>query len=649
MQCQRILELVQMMKRLFIAEKPSVGKAIAGALGVKKSYGNYIECKTGDTVTWCFGHLMELEDADVYLPDGIPVTKSGKKRWRQEDLPILPETWKTCLKKKDGKTDPGIKKQYQLIVKLTKAADVIVGAGDPDREGQLLIDEVLETCKLPKSKQILRYWASAVDDASVKKALNNLQPNNSKKFVGMRNAARARGHADWLIGINASRAYTLAAQRGSGNLSGSVNIGRVETPTMNLVALRDAEIQNFRPKPYFVFKGTFIADGIRFQATLQLPEDHPGLDSEKRLTSGAEAKKINDALQGAKSGTVKDCESKNAEQTPPLGYSLADIQSAANAKYGYSAQQVLNCCQKLYETYKLTSYPRSDCQYLPTSQFGDVKQVLAALKAVNPDLAAAVAGANPALKSKIWNDAKISAHHAIIPTQNARASAMTEDEKNVYRLLVLRYLAQFYPPAKLLKSKLTVSVNGFDFVCSGTAILEPGWKKITGNDAPAKDKKGQEEDQKVPALKKGQAVTVEKIAAVKELTKAPPHYTEGSLIKAMQNIAASISDPRAKKWLKDGDGIGTSATRAMIIDKLKRTGMLELKGKNLLATPKACTVLAELNKLVKDPVMTARWEEVLQAIENGTASLAEFEAAQKKFTTAIVNEVKEKKIAIQTE
>lgn len=638
-----------MMKRLFIAEKPSVGKAIAGALGVKKSYGNYIECKTGDTVTWCFGHLMELEDADVYLPDGIPVTKSGKKRWRQEDLPILPETWKTCLKKKDGKTDPGIKKQYQLIVKLTKAADVIVGAGDPDREGQLLIDEVLETCKLPKSKQILRYWASAVDDASVKKALNNLQPNNSKKFVGMRNAARARGHADWLIGINASRAYTLAAQRGSGNLSGSVNIGRVETPTMNLVALRDAEIQNFRPKPYFVFKGTFIADGIRFQATLQLPEDHPGLDSEKRLTSGAEAKKINDALQGAKSGTVKDCESKNAEQTPPLGYSLADIQSAANAKYGYSAQQVLNCCQKLYETYKLTSYPRSDCQYLPTSQFGDVKQVLAALKAVNPDLAAAVAGANPALKSKIWNDAKISAHHAIIPTQNARASAMTEDEKNVYRLLVLRYLAQFYPPAKLLKSKLTVSVNGFDFVCSGTAILEPGWKKITGNDAPAKDKKGQEEDQKVPALKKGQAVTVEKIAAVKELTKAPPHYTEGSLIKAMQNIAASISDPRAKKWLKDGDGIGTSATRAMIIDKLKRTGMLELKGKNLLATPKACTVLAELNKLVKDPVMTARWEEVLQAIENGTASLAEFEAAQRKFTTAIVNEVKEKKIAIQTE
>lgn len=638
-----------MMKRLFIAEKPSVGKAIAGALGVKKSYGNYIECKTGDTVTWCFGHLMELEDADVYLPDGIPVTKSGKKRWRQEDLPILPETWKTCLKKKDGKTDPGIKKQYQLIVKLTKAADVIVGAGDPDREGQLLIDEVLETCKLPKSKQILRYWASAVDDASVKKALNNLQPNNSKKFVGMRNAARARGHADWLIGINASRAYTLAAQRGSGNLSGSVNIGRVETPTMNLVALRDAEIQNFRPKPYFVFKGTFIADGIRFQATLQLPEDHPGLDSEKRLTSGSEAKKINDALQGAKSGTVKDCESKNAEQTPPLGYSLADIQSAANAKYGYSAQQVLNCCQKLYETYKLTSYPRSDCQYLPTSQFGDVKQVLAALKAVNPDLAAAVAGANPALKSKIWNDAKISAHHAIIPTQNARASAMTEDEKNVYRLLVLRYLAQFYPPAKLLKSKLTVSVNGFDFVCSGTAILEPGWKKITGNDAPAKDKKGQEEDQKVPALKKGQAVTVEKIAAVKELTKAPPHYTEGSLIKAMQNIAASISDPRAKKWLKDGDGIGTSATRAMIIDKLKRTGMLELKGKNLLATPKACTVLAELNKLVKDPVMTARWEEVLQAIENGTASLAEFEAAQRKFTTAIVNEVKEKKIAIQTE
>ncbi len=339
-----------MMKRLCIAEKPSVGKAIAGALGVKKSYGNYIECRTGDTVTWCFGHLLELEDADVYLPADIPTTKSGKKKWRQEDLPILPSTWKTCLRKKDGKTDPGVKKQYDLIKKLVKAADVIVGAGDPDREGQLLIDEVLETCRLPKSKQVLRYWASAVDDASVKKALNNLQPNSLRKFVGMRNAARARGHADWLIGINASRAFTLAAQRGSSGLTGAVNIGRVETPTMALVAKRDAEIRNFKPKPYFVFKGTFVADGIRFQATLQLPEDHPGLDSEKRLTSGEAAKKINDALHGAKSGTVKACENKLAEQNPPLGYSLADIQSAANAKYGYSAQQVLNCCQKLYET-----------------------------------------------------------------------------------------------------------------------------------------------------------------------------------------------------------------------------------------------------------------------------------------------------------
>lgn len=172
-------------------------------------------------------------------------------------------------------------------------------------------------------------------------------------------------------------------------------------------------------------------------------------------------------------------------------------------------------------------------------------------------------------------------------------------------------------------------------------------QKIAGGDEAANDKKGQEEDQKVPALKNGQAVTVEKIAAVRELTKAPPHYTEGSLIKAMQNIAASISDPRAKKWLKDGDGIGTSATRAGIIDKLKRTGMLELKGKNLLATAKACTVLAELNVYVKDPIMTAKWEEMLQGIEDGTSSLADFEARQRKFATDIVNETKEKKIAIQ--
>lgn len=636
-----------MMKRLFIAEKPSVGKAIAGALGIKKHYGNYIECRTGDTVTWCFGHLLEPEDPDVYLPDGIPVTKSGHKKWRDQDLPILPKQWKYRLKQKDGKTDPGVKKQYQLIVKLAKAADVIVGAGDPDREGQLLIDEVLETCKLPKTKKILRYWASAIDDASVRKALNSLQPNNLPKFVGMRNAARARGHADWLIGMNASRAYTLAAQRGTNKLDGAVKIGRVETPTLNLVALRDAEIRNFRPVPYFVFRGTFSAGGVSFQATLQLHEGHQGLDSEKRLTDQAEAKKIFDALKGAKSGTVTDSESKPAEQQPPLGYSLADIQAAANAKYGYSAKEVLDCCQKLYETCKLTTYPRSDCQYLPTSQFGDVKLVLAAIRTANPDLASAVAGANPALKSRIWNDAKISAHHAIIPTQKAEGAEMAEDERNVYRLLVLRYLCQFYPPAKLSKSKLTVSVNGFDFVCSGTAVLDPGWRKIAGGDDSAADKKGQEEDQKVPALRKGQQVTVEKIEPLRELTKAPPYFTEGSLIKAMQNVASGVSDPRAKKYLKDGDGIGTSATRAAIIDKLKNNGMLELKGKKLTATAKACAVLAELNKLVKDPVMTAKWEELLQAIENGTGNIADFEAGQRKFATEIVNEAREKKIVIQ--
>ncbi len=617
------------MNRLFIAEKPSVGKAIAEALGKTKSDKGYCETKSGDVVTWCFGHLMELATPDVYLPDDVPTTKSGSKVWREQDLPIVPDRWKIQVK-----TD--CKAQFNVIKKLAQKSNIttIVNCGDPDREGQLLVDEILSF--IDNKKPVLRYWASAVDSASVKKALSLLESN--EKFVGMRYAALGRSHADWLIGMNATRAFTLASRRsGNGSL---LSVGRVQTPTLNLVATRDHEINNFKPQTYYVFKGNFKAANKTFTATLQYGDAQKGLDSEGRLVDLNAARLLQQKLSSVKKAKVIEFETKNKDKNAPLVYSLASIQAEANAKYGYSAEQILNICQALYEKYKLTTYPRSDCEYLPTVQHQDAAKVLRALCSFHTELKSTISKANPSLKSKVWNDSKITAHHGIIPTQQVgNLSELKDDERKVYMLIVKRYLSQFFPPAKLLATTIKMDVSGEVFACNGSVVVENGYLAVYGgeDDTAEQDKADEKEDsQSLPKLSAGEIVDVLQVSPVTAQTKPPASFTEGTLIKAMQNIYNFVPDGPFKKVLKDGDGIGTSATRASIIAELKKKGFLELKGKKIKATPVGIKLLSELPDLCKNPVLTAMFESQLKLVESGKITYKQFEEKQKAFALQLV-------------
>ena len=627
------------MNRLFIAEKPSVGNAIAEALGKTKSDKGYCETKSGDVVTWCFGHLMELATPDVYLPDDVPTTKSGSKVWREQDLPIVPERWKIQVK-------ADCKAQFNVIKKLAQKSNIttIVNCGDPDREGQLLVDEILSF--IGNKKPVLRYWASAVDSVSVKRALSSLESN--EKYIGMRNAALGRSHADWLIGMNATRAFTLASQRsGKGSL---LSVGRVQTPTLNLVATRDHEINNFKPQTYYVFKGNFKAENKTFTATLQYGETQKGLDSEGRLIDLNVARFLQQKLANAKKSKVIAFETKRKDKNAPLAYSLASIQAEANAKYGYSAEQILNICQALYEKYKLTTYPRSDCEYLPTVQHQDAAKVLKSLYSFHTELKSIISKADPSIKSKVWNDSKITAHHGIIPTQQVgNLSELKDDERKVYMLIVKRYLSQFFPPAKLLATTIKMDVSGEVFACKGSVVVENGYLAVYGgeDDAVEQDKDDEKEDsQSLPKLSVGEIVDVLKISPVTAQTKPPASFTEGTLIKAMQNIYNFVPDGPFKKVLKDGDGIGTSATRASIIAELKKKGFLELQGKKIKATPLGITLLSKLPDLCKNPVLTAMFESQLKQVESGKITYKQFEEKQKAFALQLVEKASKLTISL---
>ena len=606
--------------KLYIAEKPCVAKVISENIGISKRCDGYIECKNGDLVTWCVGHLMEQAMPEAYLPE------EGKKRWRAEDLPIIPKKWINEVK-------PATKKQFKVIGNLLKKCSEVVNCGDCDREGQLLVDEVLEHYN--NKKTVLRYWSSANDDHSVKQALRNLQPN--QKYQGMKNAALARSHADWLIGMNGTRAFTLAEQaKTKVGKAPLLSVGRVQTPTLNLVATRDLAIKNFKSKPFYCFVGNFKANDISFKANYQIPENLKGLDEEKRLVDPNVAKQLYKVLCNLKKATVRNYESKEKKQAQPKGFSLADIQNVANSKFGYSAEQTLNVCQSLYETHKLTSYPRSDCQFLPEAQHSDAKEILAALKATNPALSKIIDNADIAIKSATFDDSKITAHHAIIPTrQKGDLSKLSDAEKNIYSLIVKRYIAQFYPECRYLATTIELEANKFMFKTTGSVILDAGFKVIDSDE----DKK-KEDEQELPKLEKGQEVVLSKIDAITKKTTAPAAYTEGSLIKAMENISSVIEDPTYKKILKNAKGIGTSATRASIIAELKRKGYMEVKKNKVHVTELGFSLLSKLPDMIKNPVLTAMFESVLEKIENGKATYQEFENKQIDFVNTLIKQSK---------
>lgn len=609
--------------RLFIAEKPDVARGIAEVLGQTGKGQGFIECGH-DRVTWCYGHMLEQADPDEYTPDNVPRNTNGNKVWRVDELPIVPNTWLMRVKaQEEGK--PDIAGQLAAIGKLIQRADEIVNAGDPDREGQLLVDEVLE--HFDNKKPVLRYWASARDAVSVKRALSNLKSNDT--YTGWGLAAKGRARADWLIGMNLTRAYTLRAQRGGSRAL--LAVGRVQTPTLALVVTRDREIENFKPVPYFTLAAHIAHQAGTFAAAWRPREDQAGLDPDGRLIDKAQADALVAKLTN-KPATIEAYEQAAKKMGHPLGLSLTALTAVAAKRWGYTADQILKACQSLYDVHKLTSYPRTDCGYLPESQHADAAQVLAALKHVNPDLGELIGRADPRIKSRTWDDAKVTAHHAIIPTMHkGSAAALKEDERNVYGLVLRSYLAQFFPQHEYKATTVNVTVEGESFQAKGRVVTLNGWRDVYQDED--QDEKGGEsaEGQALPVMKEGDSANCQGINCRSAKTKAPPRFDEGSLPQAMENIHRFVTEPEHKKVLREGDGIGTVATRAAIITELKGKGYLENNGRALVSTILGRSLIDALPEIVKSPVLTALFERMLKGIEQGSAQLEAFQAKQEGF------------------
>ncbi|STX59229.1 DNA topoisomerase [Legionella geestiana] len=451
--------------RLFIAEKPSVAKAIAEELGVTGKGEGYLECGQ-DKITWCFGHMLECAEPDEYTADDAPRNPAtGKKLWRVEDLPIIPEVWKV-LPKEDAK------KQLKTIARLLKEASTIVNAGDSDREGQLLIDEVLD--HFENTKPVLRFWVSAHDAVSLQRGLASLKSNDGFKGLGL--AALGRARADWLIGMNLSRAYTLRAARGGSRAL--LTVGRVQTPTLALVVARDKDIESFKSQPYYTIKAAIQYKNHAFVANWRASDAQRGLDSENRLVDTAVANALIETLNGAP-GHIVTYKQEPKTRIQPRAYSLSDITLLASSKYGFSAAEVLDACQALYETHKLTSYPRTDCAYLPESQHADAPDILEALSDINPEMQELIAHADTRIKSKTWDDAKVGVHHGIIPTRHrGNVARLSNTERAIYELIVRAYIAQFYPVHEFLSTTVEMDIKGETFETRGNTVIKNGWRDV---------------------------------------------------------------------------------------------------------------------------------------------------------------------------
>ena len=611
------------MKRLFIAEKPSLGRAIAQGLG-KCTAGDGCIYAGNDVVTWCFGHILEQCSPEEY--------DEKYAKWRIEDLPILPSAWKMKVKQSAAK-------QYKIIRALVKDADEIVHAGDPDREGQLLVDEVLSELGVLRTKPIRRILLNALDEKSVADALRSLRSND--EFVGLRNSALARSRADWLIGMNLSRIYTIRAREAG--YTNTVSVGRVQTPTMGLVIRREIEIQQFRPVTFFTPRILWQHENGSF-LTKWKPRELDGVDGEGRIIEKNVAERIVIEVKNSPA-KISSVEQKKGTVAQRLPYSLSALQIDAGKVFGYSPQDVLDAQQSLYEK-KYTSYPRSDCDYLPENQLADKDTILENLAALSAPFSTFAEKADRSIKSRAWNDKKISAHHAIIPTTvRPDYAALSEKEKNLYGLIARAYIAQFYPAQDFLSTKIDVSVGEEIFTASGKVILQDGWKALYQMQTDDKAKDDADEVQNLPSLREEDSVTYQDGKIQEGVTKPPPRFTPATLLKAMKEIHKYVKDKELKETLKECSGIGTEATRAEVIEIIQKRGYVRLSKNFFVPDEIGISLCQILPEQIIFPDITARWENDLDAISRGSMSVKDFSAQQEVYVRELLENAKPSAIA----
>ena len=597
---------------LYICEKQSLATAVAENLGqYSKRDGYYLV--NGHCVAWLRGHILGL-----YLPEDYKNPEQDFLNPPQA-LPLVPKIWtKKVL----------VPKNYHTVRQLLKQANTVINVGDPDREGQLLVDEVLEQLqnKLPTK----RLFINAMDSTTVKRALASMEDNAAPKNRQMYLSALARQYTDWLIGMNGSRLYRHTLKK-------KVNIGRVKIPMLALVARRNEQIDNFVSIQYYQLRATFQNEqGQDFTALWQIPEACPQLDEEGRLLDRTVAEACAAKIQG-QPGSITEVTKKNGTNSAPLPFSLSTLQRAAGPKLGFSPAKTLDVAQRLYEK-KIVTYPRSDSNYLPTSQFQDAPRILANLQQCKDgDLEKWSAGANPKLKSYAYNTKKVSAHHAIIPTlEKVDLTKLQADEAKLYQMIAKRFILQFYPVHKFEQTTAIVRCAEEDFVAKGKVVTQEGWKAIER----IPDKNEDEEGKELPKLTKGQRVEEQQAEVVEKKTTPPARFTQDTLIGALTNAHKFVQNAELKEVIKDIKGIGTEATRSSIMEELIKLGILQevksKKKKELFVSEAVKELLPLLPTTLTYPDQTALMELDLDKIASGDLSLEEYMAKQVDYIQSLV-------------
>ncbi|MET0260740.1 MAG: DNA topoisomerase 3 [Gaiellaceae bacterium] len=608
------------MKTLIIAEKPSVARDLTDALpGTFENHESYYESE--DTViTFAVGHLVELIAPEEY--------DERFKKWRMDDLPIIPDEFR--LHARDKKAE----KQLKVIHKLLQRDDVdkVVNACDAGREGELIFAYIYETSGV--DKPVERLWINSLTKTAIKEGFEHLRPGEQLRQLEA--AARSRSEADWLVGMNATRAATI---RGRAWVGGVVSLGRVQTPTLALLVKREREIQAFVPEPYWLVHAEFDPryQGLWFEG------------DETRLKEAKRAEEIAAKVSG-KDGTVESVERKEQSERAPLLYDLTSLQRDANRRFGFSARRTLQVAQSLYEDKKAITYPRTSSRWLSGDLVPQLKPTAATLQPIGEYAAAAryVLGLQQLPLARVVNDSKVDDHHAIIPTDvEHEVSRFSPDERRIFDLIARRFLAVFHPPARYARTTVVTLVEEERFRSRGKVTLEAGWRGVYGllSDADAQqqrqDEEGENESAELPPLEQGQTVKCASAEVEAKETKPPPRYTEATLLSAMETAGKLIDDEELREAMKES-GLGTPATRAETIETLIRREYIERAGKDLTPTPKGLQVITMLEEHpLTSPELTGNWEKRLTDIEHGTDDRGKFIDDIAEFTRATVEKIAE--------
>lgn len=576
-----------------------MARDIAAVLGATKRKDGYIE-GNGYCVTWTYGHLCSLKEPHDY--------DSSLKAWRMGDIPIIPEKFGIKVME-----DEGVKKQFAVIEKLFNEADEIVNCGDAGQEGEVIQRWVMQCAKC--RKPVKRLWISSLTEEAIREGFNNLY--EASKFDTLYAAGCARAIGDWLLGINATRLYTIKYANGKGVLS----VGRVQTPTLALVVKRQKEIENFVPQPYWELKTVYrdVTFSVK-QGRFDKKED-----AEKALTN----------IEG-KPFDVTSVETKDGKENCPKLFDLTSLQVECNKRFGYSAEQTLKIIQSLYEK-KLTTYPRVDTTFLPNDIYPKVPQILAGItpykKFTEP-----LMGKKLRKQTSVFNDKKVTDHHAIIPTGKF-FNNFTPEEKWVYDLVTRRFIAAFYPDCKVANTVVEGKSADVEFRVSGKVILEPGWRVLFPND---KNDKKDDGDAVLPPFEKGESGPHSPSLAEK-MTQPPKYYTEASLLRAMETAGKTVDDEELRDLMKE-NGIGRPSTRAAIIETLFKRNYIVRDKKRILATPTGIELIDTIdNELLKSATLTGMWEKKMRDIEHGTYSMETFMGELKDMVREVTSAVKASK------